>query len=786
MSTFAQPTIPLRPKDGNIRLIPSGDTRSSFFKRRSHLNDDVRRDSGMAPSLSTTGNGSNPDMATTEPNNQSNLSSRHTTGEVPAIILNDDAEAALPGRKEEESKSYITLSRKSSALASTPEKEGPESTPPPPLHFRGISTEIPTGELDDVFKSDSLSFSKRGSIRGQGRNANGTPGIARHGPGKGSTSSTNGTLKRSPSMVERRMSQKLRSLYEYGEESVDTVDEDGAASDSPTGDTVAALPSITSPRLGYELGSLPNGSRPPSVMSNKRASYIKMEPWEAAGGIEDWRNVDSRDVDKYGFIKPRNVSSRVSSMTNSPMPGSPKPGTPEQLRASPRSGALATVDEGAAQPRKLRRLPPDSTKAHRLSMLSSTAHSRASSRPPSRATQAPSVRSTRSRLSFAPSFRSLSGSSRPPRNRKFARDAPLMLTSSPGLPESAVLPPAEPTRAEQKALYDRDRSREVKWDAMARRTQQTPSSGFGAGDSYEFDTTSTKLINRTWKGIPDKWRGPAWHSFLTTSARRRSSKSHPFISDAELIARFQTHQTTDYPDDMQIDMDVPRTIGNHLSFHVRYRGGQRLLFRVLHALALEYPTVGYVQGMAPLVATLLLYYDDERAFVVACRLWEFRGLAKLFSPGFGGLMGQLDVFKEQWLKRGNERVSAWLEGLGVEPLSFAVKWYLTLFAYSLPFEAQLRVWDVFMLLGGGEGGVDGSGGAAGASRTKEMGKESDEHDFDVLHAIGSALIDALAPSILEAEFEGAMALLTAHVPVGRADLLMEVARGEWRGPGVRR
>ena len=44
----------------------------------------------------------------------------------------------------------------------------------------------------------------------------------------------------------------------------------------------------------------------------------------------------------------------------------------------------------------------------------------------------------------------------------------------------------------------------------------------------------------------------------------------------------------------------------------RYRGGQRLLFRVLHAVALYYSDIGYVQGMASLGATLLCYFDGRR------------------------------------------------------------------------------------------------------------------------------------------------------------------------------
>ena len=65
---------------------------------------------------------------------------------------------------------------------------------------------------------------------------------------------------------------------------------------------------------------------------------------------------------------------------------------------------------------------------------------------------------------------------------------------------------------------------------------------------------------------------------------------------------------------------------------------QRLLFRVLHAMSLYLPETGYVQGMAPLAATLLCYYEEDRAFVMLVRLWMLRGLERLYESGFSGLM----------------------------------------------------------------------------------------------------------------------------------------------------
>src|SRR5690606_22310897 len=124
------------------------------------------------------------------------------------------------------------------------------------------------------------------------------------------------------------------------------------------------------------------------------------------------------------------------------------------------------------------------------------------------------------------------------------------------------------------------------------------------------------LIERTWKGIPDCWRSAAWWSFLEVSA-----KNHPGSpTTEEIIADFHRLQEKSSPDDVQIDLDVPRTISRHIMFRRRYQGGQRLLFRVLHALSIYFPATGYVQGMAPLGATLLCYFDEEKCFAMLVRM----------------------------------------------------------------------------------------------------------------------------------------------------------------------
>jgi len=217
----------------------------------------------------------------------------------------------------------------------------------------------------------------------------------------------------------------------------------------------------------------------------------------------------------------------------------------------------------------------------------------------------------------------------------------------------------------------KEAERSEKWRKMATAVQGSSSSSHkhkdsqpnpepqtqvpqGDGMSYTFDTTSPKLIDRTWKGIPDCWRSAAWYSFLSASAKAHNSPE----TEDYLIAEFRRLQAVASPDDVQIDLDVPRTVNGHIMFRRRYRGGQRLLFRVLHAISLYFPGTGYVQGMASLAATLLCYFDEEHAFVMLVRLWRYRGLESLYQPGFGGLISALSEFEKRWLAGAGKDVAA--------------------------------------------------------------------------------------------------------------------------------
>lgn len=146
--------------------------------------------------------------------------------------------------------------------------------------------------------------------------------------------------------------------------------------------------------------------------------------------------------------------------------------------------------------------------------------------------------------------------------------------------------------------------------------------GGGGGQSGKY----RKLQRRVFKGVPDRWRRAVWGLMMekmTGEVALQSRSRVPSLS--ELEAEYAHFVQQPYVQDVQIDLDVPRTISGHVLFHTRYGQGQRALFHVLHAFGLRSEDIGgYCQGMGPIAATLLCYFEPE------VRGWASRNF--LFLP----------------------------------------------------------------------------------------------------------------------------------------------------------
>jgi len=640
----AKPPIPINvipppPSRDGARTInrpkSSPEFRSPPDKGRSRLHNDLRRDSGMAPSSSTAR-----DSRTTLATDAESSASLKNSPSLPRITIQDEATPTHPKKNRKWSGHK--------AKKADQQAEGALAIQQP---FLGITTPIPTGNFEDLTLPGRVDFSHRGSMLIGGKKANNSSGIinghARLNSGRRQPSIS--MLATSPdtggkflSADEVMLSQKVRSMYEYGDakeqnrmaERSAGIANEGVEEQAVRDEESSFAISQAKGSPGTSKNGTSNAASPMTpAMNGRRESTIRREQNELTGGIEDWEDIHGGDLDRYGFIVPRRLPSQGSSMKS----GHPR--SPEPQRMQRVSTLLLLASEAPRRKRStLRRTPsPNGTARSSTNPAPTRKLSGRSLRPPSsQSSYQGSLGATNSRLRQA--------TNRLPYNkdRRWMDEAGDMLTLPPGLANIAEHEEGGKAAAE---LKRKEWEREEKWRKMAKVVKKGKN---GGGMVFEFDTKSPKLIERTWKGIPDRWRATAWHAFLTSSARKKGG----LPNDDELVRIFHKLLDQSSPDDVQIDIDVPRTINSHIMFRRRYRGGQRLLFRVLHALSLYYPETGYVQGMASLVATLLCYYDEDTAFIMLVRLWQLRGLERLYQSGFEGLMEALDELEKKWLAGG--------------------------------------------------------------------------------------------------------------------------------------
>ncbi|KAF9258894.1 RabGAP/TBC [Marasmius fiardii PR-910] len=258
------------------------------------------------------------------------------------------------------------------------------------------------------------------------------------------------------------------------------------------------------------------------------------------------------------------------------------------------------------------------------------------------------------------------------------------------------LPPPQPPLKET--------SRIGKWTRMLRPRKREVG---GNVESWDVKPRKeSKLRERIYKGVPDRWRPAAWELLMSRNAvEDMCSGEH---GHGAMVTFSLQQLERDYNDcldkpstyDIQIDLDVPRTISGHVLFRTRYGAGQRSLFHVLHCFSLRCPTCGYVQGMGPIAATLLCYFPPSHVYASLVRLHSSPeyALHTIFAPGFPGLLEAIFV-QERIIRETMPAVYKAFGDMGVSTTSYATKWYITLFANSVTFQTQLRLWDAFLLEG---------------------------------------------------------------------------------------
>lgn len=231
-----------------------------------------------------------------------------------------------------------------------------------------------------------------------------------------------------------------------------------------------------------------------------------------------------------------------------------------------------------------------------------------------------------------------------------------------------------PSMHERKIMNDcraKEKEREAKWQWML--------------DNWDYVNQKKKamLRRRVRKGIPNSMRAQVWPKLSLATSK-------PGWVGA--------HCTQDCKQNDEILRDVGRTFPTNVMYRDGYKGAAESrdkLFTVLKMYAILDPEVGYCQGMGFLVGIFLMYMGVEESLWMLASLlrgkkWQFYGL---YTQGFPLLQQNFYVL-ERLIERYCPLLYKHFVRNGVQSNMYATEWFMTFFAFRLPFEILLRVWDV--------------------------------------------------------------------------------------------
>lgn len=192
-------------------------------------------------------------------------------------------------------------------------------------------------------------------------------------------------------------------------------------------------------------------------------------------------------------------------------------------------------------------------------------------------------------------------------------------------------------------------------------------------------TQPKELAQAIENGIPPALRGMMWQ-LMSASKDAALEKVY-----SDLLKKTTPHEKS-------IMRDLGRTFPHH-EFFVDGSGiGQENLFNVLKAYSLYDPEVGYCQGLAFIVAALLLNMPDEEAFCVLCRLMHSYDLRGHFLPDMPGLQLRLYQF-DRLVEDVLPVLHIHFIRQGVKSSMYCSQWFLTMFSYRLPLDLVFRIMD---------------------------------------------------------------------------------------------
>ncbi|XP_028671059.1 small G protein signaling modulator 3 isoform X2 [Erpetoichthys calabaricus] len=202
---------------------------------------------------------------------------------------------------------------------------------------------------------------------------------------------------------------------------------------------------------------------------------------------------------------------------------------------------------------------------------------------------------------------------------------------------------------------------------------------------------SEKLRNLVLSGVPHSMRPQLWMRLSGALQKKRSSEM-PY---REIVKNSSNDET---PSAKQIEKDLLRTMPTNACFSNMNSIGVPRLRRILRGLAWLYPDIGYCQGTGMVVASLLLFMEEEDAFWMMSALIEDLVPASYFSTTLLGVQTDQRVLR-QLIVQYLPSLDKLLQEHDIELSLITLHWFLTAFASVVHIKLLLRIWDLFFYNG---------------------------------------------------------------------------------------
>lgn len=201
-------------------------------------------------------------------------------------------------------------------------------------------------------------------------------------------------------------------------------------------------------------------------------------------------------------------------------------------------------------------------------------------------------------------------------------------------------------------------------------------------------------------GISSSLRAIIWPLLCQASDKlfqHNNSINYPILLQGKnLNVQYRNLLLLTSPHERWIRRDLSRTFPE--SPYFADEPGQSSLYCLLKAYSIYDPVVGYCQGLSFIGGILLLQMPEEDAFGVLVRLMYVYDLRKHYIPGMEGLHLRLWQY-EKLMSTYLPNLFKHFQNEGLLSNMYASQWFLTLFAYRLPFGLVFRILD--WLLGEG-------------------------------------------------------------------------------------